>query len=193
MRNRIILVLALILFAGPATAQNVPNYTEQGGALTVIGSAGALRVDGDLLMGISSFLICGDGTTVSTNTVYYGPSIVLLANTSGGQTCEINAAGNTTEATADAPIYTSKAVQVLGMTCRNEGDAAMDVTYTLRSAEAATTPAIACTIADDDRDCVADVQSTTDIAAGATVAVAVSAGADLGANTGFVCQVFVAH
>ena len=189
----LIFLLTAILFAGMASAQNVPNYTAQGGAATVIGGSLEVTTAGDLLVGVSSFTICGDGTTVSTNTVYYGPSIVLLANTSGGQTCDINAAGNTTEATADAPIYTSQAVQVLGMTCRNEGDAAMDVTYTLRSAEAAITPAIACTIADDDRDCVADTQSTTDIAAGATVAVAVSAGADLGANTGFVCQVFVTH
>jgi hypothetical protein len=188
-----IFLLAAVLFAGIATAQNVPNYTTQGGALTVIGDAGALRVDGTLLMGVSSFNICGDNTTINDNIVYYGPSIALTANTSGGQACDINAAGNTTEGTADAPIYTSQAFQVLGMTCRNEADAGADISYTLRSAAAATVPSVTCTIADDDRDCVADVQSTTDIAAGATVAVAAAAGSAVGDNTGFICQVFVAY
>ena len=195
MRKRILIALAAIVavFAGLALAQNTPNYMDQGGARWVIGAGGTLEVQGTLAMGVSSFTICGDGVTVNANTVYYGPSIVLLANTSGGQTCDINATGNATEATADAPIYTNQAFQVLGMTCRNEGDAAMDVSYTLRSAEAAVAPSVTCSIADNDRDCVADVHTTTDIAAGATVAVAVASPTDLGAATGFVCQIFVAY
>jgi hypothetical protein len=190
---QILILLAVMLIAGPAFSQNVSNYTAQGGAATVIGGSLEVTAAGDLLMGVSSFNICGDGTTVNANTVYYGPSVALIANTSGGQTCDINAVGSTTESGVDIPVYTGQAVQVLGMTCRNEGDAAMDVSYTLRTGAAATVPSVTCTIADNYRDCVADVQTTTDIAVGATVAVAVAAAADLGANTGFVCQVFVAY
>ena len=119
--------------------------------------------------GRDQFNICGEATTVNNNTVYYGPDITLSAD---GLTCDINATGNTTEATADAPAYTNQAVQVLGMACRNEGDANADISFTLRTAAGATVPSVTCTIADGERDCVADIQTTTAIAAGATVAVA---------------------
>lgn len=142
--------------------------------------------------GRGSFNICGEATTIDNNTVYYGPSIVLLASTSGGQTCDINAAGNTTEATADAPIYTNQAVAVLGMTCRNEADADADISFTLRTAAGDTVPSVTCTILDGERDCVADIQTTTDIAAGATVAIAAASSSDIGDDNGFNCQVEVA-
>ncbi len=143
--------------------------------------------------GVDFFNICGEATTVNNNTVYYGPSIVLLANTMNGQTCDINATGNTTEATADAPIYTNKAVKVQGMTCRNEADANAAVTFTLRTAAGATVPSVTCTIADNERDCVADVQTTTNIAAGAAVAIAASSTANIADNNGFVCNVAVTY
>lgn len=139
------------------------------------------------------FNICGDATTVNNNTVYYGPSIVLLASSGNGQTCDINEAGNVTEATADAPIYTNKAFQVLGMDCRNEADANANISYTLRTAAGATVPSVTCTIADGERDCVADVQTTTAIAAGATVAIAAASTSDVGDNNGFICVVNVAY
>lgn len=109
------------------------------------------------------FNICGEATTVNNNTVYYGPSIVLLASSGNGQTCDINAAGSTTEATADAPIYTNQAVNVLGMTCRNEADANADISYTLRTA------------------------------AGATVAVAAASTGDIADGNGFNCKVEVSY
>ena len=147
----------------------------------------------ELGIGVTTFNICGEGTTVNNNTVFYGPSIVLLANTSGGQTCDINAAGNTTEATADAPILTNQAIGVVGMTCRNEGDAGADLSFTLRTAAGATSPSVTCTISDNDRDCVADIQTTTNIAAAATVAVAVASSGDIGDGNGFVCQIFAVY
>jgi hypothetical protein len=143
--------------------------------------------------GVDFFSICGEATTVNNNTVYYGPSIVLLANTFNGQTCDINAVGNTTEATADAPIYTNKAVKVQGMTCRNEADANANITFTLRTAAGATVPSVTCTIADGERDCVADIQTTTNIAAGATVAVAAASTSNVADNNGFVCNVAVTY
>ncbi len=148
------------------------------------------RVDG---LSVSSFTICGEATTVNNNTVYYGPSIVLLANTSGGQTCDINAVGNVTEATADAPIYTNQAVQVVGMTCRTEADANAAISYTLRTAAGATVPSVTCSVADGEGDCVADIQTTTAIAAAATVAVAAASSGDIADANGFVCQVFTTY
>ena len=140
--------------------------------------------------GLGSFNICGEATTINNNTVYYGPDITLSAN---GLTCDINATGNTTEATADAPVYTNQAVDVVGMTCRNEADANADISFTLRTAAGATVPSVTCTIADGERDCVADVQTTTQIAAGATVAIAAASTGDIADANGFVCEVFTTY
>jgi len=144
--------------------------------------------------GRDSFTICGEATTINNNTVYYGPDVgTLLPNAGNGQTCDINAVGNTTEATADAPAYTGKAFQVLGMTCRNEADANAAISFTLRTAAGATVPSVTCSIADGDRDCVADVQTTTAIASAATVAVAAASSGDIADANGFVCTVAVAY
>jgi phage tail sheath gpL-like len=139
--------------------------------------------------GIGFFNICGEATTINNNTVYYGPNLTLTANTINGQACDINAAGSTTEATADAPVYTNKAFKVQGMTCRNEGDANANISFTLRTAEGATVPSVTCTIADNERDCVADIGTSTDIAAGATVAIAAASSGNIGDNNGFVCTI----
>ena len=140
--------------------------------------------------GRSNFTICGEAATINNNTVYYGPNISLAQN-STGLTCDKTAAGNTTEATADAPIYTNQAVGVSAMTCRNNADANADVSFTLRSAAAATTPSVTCTISDNERDCVADVQTTVDIAAAATVAIAAASTSDVTGTQGFACQIEV--
>lgn len=144
--------------------------------------------------GRDSFTICGEATTINNNTVFYGPDVgTLLPNAGNGQTCDINAVGNTTEATADAPAYTGLAFQALGMTCRNESDANADISFTLRTAAGATVPSVTCTISDGDRDCVADVQTTTAIASAATVAVAAASTGDIADANGFVCTVSVAY
>lgn len=137
--------------------------------------------------GIGSFKICGDADTVNNNTVYYGADLTLAANHQ--LNCDIDATGNTTEATVDIPVFTNKAFDVLGMTCRNEQDANADITYTLRTAEGATVPSVTCTIADGERDCVADIQTTTQIAAGATVSIGASSTSDVGAANGFICEI----
>ncbi|OGR29709.1 MAG: hypothetical protein A2139_02360 [Desulfobacca sp. RBG_16_60_12] len=140
--------------------------------------------------------ICGENTTINNNTVYYGPDITLVSNTSG-LTCDINAVGNVDEATADAPAFTNKAVQVTGMTCRNEADSGASISYTLRTAAGATVPSVTCTIdgtgAAAERDCVADVQTTTAIAAGATLAIAAASTSDIADANGFICNVQVAY
>lgn len=171
-------------------------------ATNMLAVAGPLEVDGAVVLGTQTvttslqnpgrytFTICGDETTVNNNTVYYGPDLTLAA-TFDGLTCDIAAVGNTTEATVDEPLFAGKDVHVVGMVCRNAADANADVSYTLRNAAGATTPSVTCTIADNGRDCVADVQTTTVLAAGSTFAVAVASTGDLGA-VGFVCQITVA-
>lgn len=139
----------------------------------------------------TSIVICGDATTVNNNTVYYGPNVTVSATGTNGLTCDTTAAGNVTEATADAPVFGNKAFKVAGMICRSP-DANADLDYTLRTAAGATVPSVTCTIADNSTDCVADVQTTTDIAAGATIAVAVHSTADVG-TVAFVCTIDIIY
>ena len=107
-------------------------------------------------------------------------------------TCYSTAAGNVTEATADAPTFTAKAFQVTGMICRNAQDANATISYTLRTAAGATSPSVTCTIADNERDCVADIQSTTAVGSGATVAIAAASTSDVGTSQ-FMCRVFIRY
>lgn len=160
------------------------------GTVTMNGQAitGALQNPGR-----GFFQICGDAATVNNNTVYYGPSTTLTASIPGGRGCDITAAGNITEAIADEPVFSSTAFQVLGMQCYNQADQDANISYTLRSAAAATTPSVTCTIADNARDCQADVQTTTAVAAAATVAIAVASSLDVGLSKGFNCTVLVAY
>lgn len=142
------------------------------------------------LPGRATFTICGDGDTINNNTVYYGASMVPVAG--AGRTCDITAAGNTTEATADAPAFEGTAFQVLSMDCLTVDPGASGVTFALRTAEGATVPSVTCTAANTDLGCTANVQTTTAIASGATVAIAASSAGDQGA-TAFACTVHVAY
>jgi hypothetical protein len=140
------------------------------------------------LLGRATIWICGDATTVNNNTVYYGPSRTPVSN--GGRTCDKTAAGSATEATADEPAFDATAFQVLSWYCL-QPDAGADLTYTLRSAAAAMTPAQAITIADNGLDGVNKVGTTTAVASGATLAVAVSSTSDVG-TAQWACAINVA-
>ena len=66
MKNRILIVLAVALFAGLALAQNVLNYGEQGGARTVIGGSLDVVSGGDLdVESGASFKLAGSAVTSS--------------------------------------------------------------------------------------------------------------------------------
>lgn len=114
--------LSVFSLSSSAFAQSVPCYMEQGGSKFVIGSGCTLDIEtgAALEMGVNtmnlstfqqqgrdSYQICGEATTINNNTVYYGPSRTLVANTNG-LTCDINALGNTTEATANETVLTKK-------------------------------------------------------------------------------------
>ncbi len=136
--------------------------------------------------------VCGDATTVNNNTVYYGPSQVLTSSsTIGAVVCDTTAVGNATEATADAPALPATAFYPLGMVCW-QPDSGNTITYTLRSAEAAITPAIAVSIADNILAGSASATATTAVASGATLAVAVASSGNIG-TLPFRCDITVAY
>lgn len=205
MRKLLMTLAAVAFMAVPAHAAWLVKQSSDGTA-TIEDADGDVvvgRITDDgvgYLGGVDTITICGDATTVNNNTVYYGPDRTLqFSSTSSiltmdnGLACDINAAGNATEATADAPVFASTSFYATGMTCRNEGDANADISFTLRTAAGATTPSVTCTIPDGNRDCVADVQATAEVAAGATVAVAVASTGNIADGNGFVCTVPIAY
>lgn len=144
----------------------------------------------ELKTGRAVISICGDGTTINNNTVYYGPSMVPVA--SGERTCDITAAGNTTEATADAPAFENTAFQVISMDCLTADPGAAGVSFTLRNNAAATVPSVTCSVGNTKKGCTADIQTTTEIAAGNPIAIAAASTGDQG-TTPFACQIHVAY
>lgn len=171
--------------------------TYQSGAGLTLNSGSTFTVDSVAvnhaalsLPGRAEITICGDGTTINNNTVYYGPSMVPVAG--AGRTCDITQAGNTTEATADEAALDATAFQVLSMDCLTADPGASGVSFTLRSAAAATTPSVTCSVANTKKGCTANVQTTTAIASGATVAIAAASAGNQG-TTPFVCTLHVAY
>lgn len=153
-------------------------------------AATVLSTPAALLPGRATITICGDGTTINNNTVYYGPSMVPVA--SGERTCDITAAGSTTEATADAPAFDNTAFQVISMDCLTADPGAAGVSFTLRNNAAATTPSVTCSVANTKLGCTANVQTTTAIAAGNPIAIAAASTGNQG-TTPFACQIQVAY
>ncbi len=166
---------------------------------------GAVDLDGTITVGSTTlntvpltaqargmFTICGDATTVNNNTVYYGASQVLTSSaTAGSVVCDTTAVGNVTEATADEPVLAATAIYPLGMQCWNP-DSGNTITYTLRSAAAAITPAISVSIADNILSGTTSATATTAIASGATVAVAVASTGNIG-TVPFRCDISYAY
>ena len=201
----VMLLLPLNAFAAGNHPQTI--YTEQGGKKMVVQSGATLQIDsGATVTAIgatvnpnalayqarATITICGDATTVNNNTVYYGPSQVLTSSaTIGAVVCNTTAAGSTTEATADAPALPATAFYPLGMVCW-QPDSGNTITYTLRSAEAAITPAISVSIADNILSGSASATATTAVASGATLAVAVASTGDIG-TIPFRCDITVAY
>ena len=142
------------------------------------------------------------GQLPNATTGYLGPGLLGLDGTPtdyimGGTACDALDSG--TEATADAPLSTL-ALKVVGMRCKQSAasGAAETTAYTLRTAaaDAVTTDGGATTIScsidgASATECRSVAGSTTDIVAGATMAVKVVASANLSAQDGR-CVVLVA-
>lgn len=180
--------LPALAAASIGSGDYIPVYDASVGKTVKVSATNFTTTPLASLTGRATIWICGDATTVNNNTVYYGPSRTPVSG--AGRTCDKTAAGNTTEATADEPAFDATAYQVLSWYCL-QPDAGADLTYTLRSAAAAMTPAQTIAIADNGLDATNKVGTTTAIASGATIAVAVASTADVG-TAQFACAINVA-
>lgn len=138
-------------------------------------------------------ILCGDIDAGATT--FWGPNTTLLGGDYSASSAISSAAcqglDSTTEATADAPLFANTAFKVQGMFCKVTSSGSNGVTMTLRSAEADLTPSVTCTIATGETTCSSVTASTTDVAAGATLAVEYEDTEDLSAQDGW-CKVFLA-
>jgi len=185
---------ATLVGADAAGAANTCLDTTGAGAIT-IGSADVTTVtivadgtaDADFVVpensiGPDEVAVMSDwvifcGQAAENDTIYYGPATAVFGG-DGSASYAISSAAcdaldNATEATADAPIFTNVAFKITGLYCKQSGTlgAGESATFTVRSATADTTPAISCVISAGETDCRSLTGSTTDITAGATVAV----------------------
>lgn len=142
-----------------------------------------------MLPGRAEITICGDGTTINNNTVYYGPSKVPVAG--AGRTCDITQVGNVTEATADAPAFDA-AFQVISMDCLTANPGAAGVSFTLRNNAAATVPSVTCSVANGGTGCATSTSTTTAIAAANPISIAAASTGDQG-TTPFACTLQIAY
>lgn len=187
--------------AGTLTLPSGYALTSASGASLT--SAGSLAITGTItvdsvtvnkkalsLPGRATIRICGDGTTINNNTVYYGPSMVTVAGS--GRVCDITQVGNTTEATADTPAFDATAFQVLSMDCLTADPGAAGVSFTLRNNAGATVPSVTCSVASTKLGCTANIQTTTAIASGNPIAIAAASTGNQG-TTPFACAIEVAY
>lgn len=133
-------------------------------------SVGGAEVSGMYMQAV----FCGEAA--ENGTVFLGPALTSLGGagddtTIGGTVCDTLESG--TEATADGPLFAQVPYKIMGLYCRIDGTLAgtETVVFTMRSAAADTTPVLTCTVAAGQTDCRTLTGTTTNIAAGATVAV----------------------
>ena len=158
-----------------------------------IASDGPLTIDSASIDGLGGYevIFCGDLLNATLN--YMGPATEAWYH--GGADYSPNstacdALDSTTEATADAPIFSNTTFRIDSMLCHVDDAAAANVVFATRSAAAATTPSITCTIAVGEQDCLAQSSTSTDIAAGATVAIIVTPAGDESLNDGW-CKILI--
>jgi hypothetical protein len=139
-------------------------------------------------------LFCGENA--ENGTTFFGPSTGAFGGNGadlsiGSAACD--ALDNTTEATADAPIFTLVPFKVTGMYCKTDGTlgASETLTFTLRTAAGATVPSVTCALAVGEQECRANIPTTTDIAAGATIAVQATESSNNADDNGW-CSVGIA-
>ncbi len=142
-------------------------------------------------------IFCGEAD--ENGTIYYGPAVTEFGGGTSAITYTIAAAGcdaldNATEGTADAPIMTNVAFKVTGLFCKQDGTLASGeaITFTVRSATADLTPTVTCVVGEGETDCRSLTGSTTDVAAGATVAVKAVQTSNNGDGDNHWCKVYIA-
>lgn len=154
----------------------------------------------DTLVGAYKELIfCGENA--ENGTIYFGPSTGHFGGngadlSQGGTACD--ALDNATEATADAPISTL-ATKIHGLYCTTDATLGADetITFKLRTAEgdAVTTDGdattVGCIISEGESACRVNVGTTTNIAAGAAIAMSVVQVSDNSDGDESWCSTFV--
>jgi hypothetical protein len=154
-------------------------HIKSGGSL-VVDSGATFTQNGSTVVGVTGFtqplVICGDDAGTTTVN-YLGPS--LPSWTGDGTDYSLastacSALDSTTEATADLPVSTL-ALGVRGMRCKSNSTQAAgeSLTMTVRTAAADTVPVISCVIGEAATECRTNTATTTNIVAGATLAVKV--------------------
>lgn len=139
-------------------------------------------------------ILCGQ--LDENGTIFFGPATAAFGGDGSDASISstaCDALDNATEATVDAPILTDAAFGIVGARCAQSGtlEAGETVTYTLRSAEADTSPEQTCTISEGETDCTITTPTDTDVAAGATLAVEAVMSSDNSDDDGW-CEATIA-
>lgn len=126
-------------------------------------------------------ILCGQ--LDENGTIYFGPNTTVFGGDASASSAVGSAAcdalDNATEATADAPIFTNNSFKIMGGWCETDGTlgAGETLTFTVRTAaaDAVTTDgsntSLSCSLAAGETDCSIPYGTTTDVAAGATIAI----------------------
>lgn len=139
-------------------------------------------------------IACGE--LAENGTTYFGPAnAIILGNGSTSYalgTAGCDALDNTTEGTADAPVTNLGPFKVDGIWCTTDAalGAGESATYTVRSAEGDLTPSVTCTIAESTSYCRSLTGSTTDIGAGATLAIKAVQSSNNADDNGW-CKIYI--
>lgn len=201
-------VVAQVSRKGESIIVDFRNGLQLGGSTTLTGASGtgnsavvlpanSVGFGGEIAGYTEKVSFCGDLVNGSSSpaTTYFGPGVAEVDGTPtdyviAGSAC--NALDSTTEGTADAPLSTLP-VKILGFRCKQSAasGASKTTTYTLRTAaaDAVTTDGgattVSCSIAGATAtECVTTRGTTTNIAAGATVAIKAVTDADLSSADG---------
>jgi hypothetical protein len=164
---------ALVLGGASTTSVTITADGAQNADLVVPANS----IGGGEVSGVRFDLIfCGQAD--ENGTIYLSPAAGINGATIGarpelaGATCD--GLDGAVEATQDIVIFPNNAFKVMGMYCMQNGaevlGAAETMIFTMRSAAADLTPTVTCTISAGETGCASLVGSTTNVAAGATVA-----------------------
>lgn len=179
-------------FDGTANFDGTADFD---GAITI--DSTTVAENGLKFAGRGEFTVCGDITTVNANSIYYGPSQAVIDSATAGMiTCNTDATGNATEATADDVAVAGMAWVPLGMICyaTDMGATGSPLTYTLRAGAAYDAGAITLSIADNvlSGASPANTIGTSAIAADTAVSVELTSAGDVGAGA-FICKISYAY
>lgn len=143
--------------------------------------------------GIQGEMIFFCGESCNNSTCAGGHSVAFLSGDYSASHALAAAAcdtlGETSIAAASEAMSANNAFKVSGMYCVTDSSGSNGVILALTAADAATTPAVTCTIATGETTCASTTGTTTDIAAAAVVAVSIVTTEDLSGND-FSCRVF---